>query len=174
MWSANLMQCPARRTASWKSSGWVRKNRRCLAGTHWSRNSATSGQLMTNPSALASVTMTVDLPECVGASDEGSPHAVGVVDDHEFRCRCWGGRGCDHLEDAASDGLVLVDRDGSWSHVEDSKAEFAQGVWFHGLPDDENPVLEKKGAVSGDPRIGSLGCCCDGDAWANVAERAGC
>eukprot|EP00961_Rhodomonas_salina_P051302 688433-Rhodomonas_salina.1 len=31
----------------------------------------------------------------------------------------------------------------------------------------------EKGAVARDPSIGSLGCCSDGDAWANVAERAG-
>eukprot|EP00961_Rhodomonas_salina_P227018 3069239-Rhodomonas_salina.1 len=73
---------------------------------------------MTNPSALARVAMMVDLPECVGGCDEGGSHAVGVVDDHGFLCRCWGSGRCYHLEDAASDGLVLVDRDGGLGHVE--------------------------------------------------------
>eukprot|EP00961_Rhodomonas_salina_P238566 3224348-Rhodomonas_salina.1 len=47
-----------------------------------------------------------------GAGDEGGQHALGVVDDHGFLSWCWGSSGCNHLEDATSDGLVLVDRDG--------------------------------------------------------------
>eukprot|EP00961_Rhodomonas_salina_P292294 3932821-Rhodomonas_salina.1 len=58
-----------------------------------------------------------------GACDEGGSHAVGVVDDHRFRSRCWGSGGCYHLEDAASDGLVLVDRDGGRGHIEDGETE---------------------------------------------------